>query len=78
MNVIRMPRIIQAIMFMLQIPRAEVCKPNSNLLSWKHAAKKIDLMASRMLDLKVIGNNTGSYEVYETLNYCQRLLQNYQ
>ena len=70
MNMIRMPRIIQAIMFMLKIPRAEVCEPNSNLLSWKHAANKVELMASRMLDFKVIGSNSGSYEVYETINYC--------
>ena len=70
MNMIRMPRIIQAIMFMLKIRRAEVCEPNSNLLSWKHAANKVDMMASRMLDFKVIGSNSGSYEVYETINYC--------
>lgn len=39
MNVIRMPRIIQAAMFMLKIDRALICEPDSNLLSWKYAKR---------------------------------------
>jgi hypothetical protein len=48
-NLIRMPKIIQAIMFMLNIDRSTICEPASNLLSWKLAKPHLDQMVDRMI-----------------------------
>jgi len=36
-RVLKMPRILQALMYLLGMEREEICEPNTNLFDWKRA-----------------------------------------
>jgi len=72
--VIRMPQIIQALMFMLRMDKSKICELESNKLSWKLAKTKIDEMVMRMADYSVMGPKPGEYKPYQTLNYCEKMI----
>jgi hypothetical protein len=39
MRVVKMPRILQCLMYLLGFLRDEVCEPKTNVLFWKYASK---------------------------------------
>lgn len=55
LHVIKMPRIIQCLMFLMQIKRCDICEPASNRLFWKHAKTHLRDLASRIAEYKMLG-----------------------
>ena len=41
MRVVKMPRILQSLMYLLGFSRDQVCEPKTNVLFWKYASKFI-------------------------------------
>lgn len=75
MNVIKMPRIISSLMFLLRMPRDKICEPDSNRLFWKAAKQYMNgEMQEAMVDYKVIGPKEDEFKAYNTINYCERLI----
>jgi len=70
-----MPRIIQSLMFLLRLPRSDICEPDSNKLFWKAAKKFIggDLQ-NCMADYRILGPKEDEFHAYQTINYCERLI----
>jgi hypothetical protein len=75
---IKMPRIVQSLMFLMQIDRNLICEPNSNRLFWKHAKLQIREMAKRIANYEMLGPKDGKYEGWQTINYCERLISEIQ
>lgn len=36
-HVLKMPRVLQALMYLLGISREDICEPGTNILAWKRA-----------------------------------------
>lgn len=77
LHVIKMPRIIQCLMFLMKIQRTDICEPDSNRLFWKNAKKHMNDLANRMASYKMLGQKDGKYCGYETINYCEKLINDY-
>lgn len=70
-----MPKIIQSLMFLLCLPRAEICEPDSNKLFWKAAKCYLDgRLQNAMVDYQVLGAKDGEFKAYQTINYCEKLI----
>ena len=64
-NVIKMPKIIQALMFLLRLPREEICEPGSNKLFWKKAKRFFDgRLQEAMVNFKVLGPKEDDFRAY--------------
>jgi len=78
-HVIKMPKIIQSLMFLLCMPRDQICEPDSNRLFWKAAKCFLDgRLQDAMVDYKVLGPKEGEFKAYQTINYCERLIEGIQ
>lgn len=78
-HVIKMPKIVQSLLFLLQEDRAQICEPDSNKLFWKKAREFMNgTMQNSMVDYKVLGPKEGEYKAYETINYCEKLIADIQ
>jgi len=76
-HVIKMPRIIQSLMFLMQIDHDAICEPDSNRLFWKHAKKHITDMCRKMTDYKILGMKESEFKGFQTINYCEKLINDY-
>ena len=71
-----MPRIIQAINFFNGIDRTVVCEPDSNKLDWKLAKEiLVNWTIPQMIQFKVLGPKPEIFRSYNTVNYCERLIE---
>jgi len=77
LNVIKMPRIIQSLMFLMQIDHDAICEPDSNRLFWKSAKKQMKDLCQRISEYKMLGEKAQSYKGYQTINYCEKLINDY-
>jgi hypothetical protein len=78
-HVIKMPRIIQSLMFVLCLPREEICEPDSNKLFWKQAKCFMDgRLQNGMVDYKILGPKDGEFKAFQTINYCEKLVSEIQ
>lgn len=76
LNVIKTPKVVQALMFLLGVSREEICEPGSNKLFWKKARQLLgERIVQLMCDYRVLGSKQGEYRAYQTINYCERLIQ---
>jgi|LauGreDrversion4_2_1035121.scaffolds.fasta_scaffold508027_3 hypothetical protein len=70
-----MPRIIQSLLFLLQVDRQQICEPNSNKLFWKAAKQLLSgTMQQLMVDYRVCGAKAGDFKAYHTVNYAEKLI----
>jgi len=74
--VIKMPRIIQSLMFLMKVPRTETCEPDSNKLFWKNAKKFLSgELQNQMSEYRVLGSKDVEFKAYQTINYTERLIE---
>lgn len=70
-----MPRVLQAVIYLVGVEREAVCEPGSNLFSWKHArpvfARKL---RGLMTEFCVTGAKPQTFRAYNTLNYIDKLV----
>lgn len=75
MRVLKMPRIIQSLFYLLRFERDALCYKNTNQLDWKIASKKMALLPKAMFEFKVVTECKNEYKAFQTLNFCERVLQ---
>jgi len=70
-----MPKILQALMYMLGFTREEICQPNSQLFFWKKAKELIkEQVPEKMKNHTVLGPKEGDYKLYQKINYCEKII----
>ena len=75
MRVLKMPRILQALMYLLGISRETICEPNSNLFFWKNAVKQFKFQVPKLMcAYQVLGEKNGEFRAFNTLNYVEKLI----
>lgn len=75
-HVIKTPLILQSLMYLLGFTREQICVPKTNQLFWKKARAFIDKdVPSRMAEFNIITEKNGEYKAYQTLNFCETVLQ---
>jgi len=75
-RVLKMPQIIQSLLFLNQNKRDDICEPNSNNLSWKKSKHLItETLPQAMATYQVWGEKKGEYTKYQTINYCEKLIK---
>lgn len=64
--VIKMPRIIQSLMFLLGYEREDICEPDSNRLFWKKARSQCDTntLPREMAEYKMLGAKDSTFKGY--------------
>lgn len=77
-NVIKMPRIVQAILFLLGYRREDVCEPNSNRLFWKSARQHLNSeFVQKMIEYQIRDQKSDAFTGYQTINFCEKLIADY-
>lgn len=74
-HVLKMPRILQALMYLLGVSREEICEPNSNLFFWKKAKSVfMTRIPQLMSEYEVRGGKAAEFRSFNTLNFIDTLL----
>lgn len=75
-KVIRFPRVLQSIMYLLQISREEICEVKTNKLWWKKAKNIIsDDFFMKIFKYDPIGPKEGEYKPYQKLNFIKKMIE---
>jgi len=75
MRVLKMPKILQALMYLLGFTREQLCQPKSQLFFWKTAKNLIkDEVPSKMKAYQVLGAKEGVFKLYQKVNYCEKII----
>lgn len=76
-KVLKMPKILQSLMYLLGFDKDEVTKPGSQLFFWKMAKQYVcERMLTAMSEYAVLGQKPGKFPPYQTINYCEKILAN--
>jgi len=75
MKVMKVPKIIQAVMYILEFQREKVCEPDSQLFCWKKAKKLLlETMPTRMYEYIAVGAKPKELKLYQKINYIEKLI----
>ena len=75
-TVIKMPRILQSVFYLLQFKREDVCQPNSNKFFWKFAKKHLsEAFLERLVAYSPLGLKIEPRTQYSTLNFIEKNLE---
>lgn len=71
-KVLKMPRIMQSLFYLMKFTREQICEARSNKLFWKNAKRYVlgDLV-KRMDEYKIQGPKNDTYSKYQTLNFIE-------
>mmetsp|Transcript_23196 Transcript_23196/g.22701 ORF Transcript_23196/g.22701 Transcript_23196/m.22701 type:complete len:130 (+) Transcript_23196:1359-1748(+) len=72
-KVIKMPRVMQSLMYLLEYRRDEICERGSNKFFWKKAKMHInDNFIDRLINYQVMGPKDRGYFGYACLPFIER------
>ena len=75
-TVIKMPRILQSVFYLLQFKREDVCQPNTNKFFWKFAKKHLsEVFLERLVAYTPLGLKIEPRTEYSTLNFIEKNLE---
>jgi len=75
MKVLKLPRILQSLYYLNVFTKDEITIANSQAFDWKIAkAFFVDELPRRMACYRVLGGKSYTYESYQTINYCERII----
>jgi hypothetical protein len=78
-NVIKMPRVIQTLFYLLKYNREDICEKGTNKFFWKKAKNLVDdEFISRLAYFNVLGPKEDEYQRYQTLNFLERNIEGIQ
>jgi len=78
LRVIKMPRIIHALMSFLGYERENICEPETNLFSWKLSKKEFgEHIRAKMRHYNPLGVMQDNIRFTKTINFAEKLLQGY-
>ena len=73
---LKMPRVMQSIMFFLHYKRDQICEKGTNKFFWKKAKNFIDKeFFNRIISYQPLGQKENYYERYSTLNFIERNIE---
>lgn len=65
MQVVKMPKIVQSLLYLLGFTREEICEPKTNCIFWKKAKGFVhEEMPHRMSTYQVIGQKKDTFKAY--------------
>lgn len=74
-NVIKLPRIMQSLFYLLGFTRDEICEPGTNKLFWKKARNFWnEALFEKFMAYTPIGPKEGHYKKYQTINFLEKNL----
>ena len=74
-TVIKMPRLLQSVFYLLQYKREDVCQPGSNKFFWKYARKYFnEEFIDKLIAYTPLGVKTAPQASYTTLNFLEKNL----
>ena len=74
-KVIRFPKIFQAVFYILEYKREEICEVNTNMLSWKKAKEHInDNFFLRLFKYNPVGPKETEFKAYQKINFIEKLI----
>lgn len=74
-KVIKMPRVIQAVLYLLGYSRESICEERTNKLCWKKARNLInDEFFKRIREYNPIGPKNQEYKKYQKVNFIQKTI----
>ncbi len=74
-HVLKMPRILQALMYLLGVQREDICEPNSNLFFWKKAKPLfVSKVPTLMCEYQLRGAKPQEFRAFNTLNFIDSLV----
>ena len=77
-KVLKMPRVMQSIFYLLQYRREDICERGTNKFFWKKAKNLIDEdFIDRLIYFNALGPKEEHYERYQTLNFIERNLTDF-
>eukprot|EP00347_Sterkiella_histriomuscorum_P009020 403342835 len=77
-KVLKMPRVMQSIFYLLQYRREDICERGTNKFFWKKAKNLIDEdFIDRLIYFNALGPKEENYERYQTLNFIERNLTDF-
>jgi hypothetical protein len=65
-------------MFLMQIDHDAICEPHSNRLFWKFAKRHTEELCGKIADYKMLGKKETDFKGFQTINYCEKLINDYQ
>ena len=72
---LKMPKILQALMYLLGVDRESICEPNSNLFFWKNAVKTLKYRVPKLMcEYQLLGEKSADFRAFNTLNYIEKLI----
>ena len=79
MRVVKMPKIVQSLLYLIGYSREDICEPRTNQLSWKKARDFITHeMPQKMKDYQPLAVVDIAVPAYKTLNFVEKVLSAYQ
>jgi len=61
----------------MQIDHDTICEPHSNRLFWKTAKRHIDSLCQKIAEYKMLGKKESEFRGFQTINYCEKLVNDY-
>lgn len=75
-KVLKMPRVLQSIMYFLRYKREDICEKGTNKFFWKKAKNFLNNeFLQRLMSYQVLGAKEDYHERYATLNFIERNLE---
>lgn len=78
-KVLKMPRVMQSLLYLMKYEREQVCEKDSNKFFWKIAKQYVnDEFLNKLDAYKCVGPKSDQYKKYQTLNFIERNLEGIQ
>lgn len=75
-TVLKHPRVLQSVFYLLQFKREEVCQPGSNKFFWKQAKKHFnELFIEKLVAYQQSGVKLDPQAAYTTLNFIEKNIE---
>jgi len=72
-NVIKMPRVLQSLFYLLEYDRDDICEKGTNKFFWKKAKTLInDDFINRLINYSALGAKDKIYYGYKTINFIEK------
>lgn len=76
LNILRMPRVLQALFYLLRYTREEICERDTNKLDFKRAKTLINEdLFEKMTSYNPFGESVSNYEEYQKLSFLKKTIE---
>lgn len=77
-RVLKMPRLLKSLYFLLGVQREDICFPGSSLLDWKKSKHLLTNKLPRMMKTyRILGAKPDEVRKFNTVNYVERIVSEF-